>query len=925
MENYGCPSTQMRAMQHYLVDYLYDGESGFGGALSTTAKNMLRAIKEALKEMPDPSAMELLPGLSTTANGLQTETFTWKANEAWVITIALEDGVSLVNETTGTTKNGNVQVKGGEKFHLVASQAKSGNLDGHYKITSNLPLNFHGMLLKLANSQDIGFGYYTDDIDISIVVDWPHSSTVTVEKHDANTGTITATSGYAMNGAVYGIYSDAGCSSLMERLTISNGRATSSTGTYVIGSTYYVKEITAPKGYALDTKVYPITVKSDAGANVAVSTDSPKKGKIRIIKKDAVTNTTSTVNSTYSMVGAEYTVYSNSGCTSAIETIRIGNDNMGVSAKTYLVGTYYVKETKAPDSNLYKLDTNVYPVSISLDQAAAEVTVDVTSTESPKKCKIKIEKHDTETGTTAIVNSAYSMAGAEYTIYSDSSCKSAIETIRVGTDHTATSAKEYLAGTYYVKETKEPTCGLYKIDPTVYTISVTAEKVQAEQIIVATSPEAPKRSKIRIEKHDSDTGTTTPVSAAYSMVGAEYTIYSDAACTRVLETLRIGSDNTATTVKEYLIGDYYIKETKAPLCGLYEMDDKVYTAHVTTDSVKGTAPVQIISTDPVKYGKISVQKINEKDGGKNPYTKALPFKDAVFGIYSAASCSEDVLLQTITTDENGYAESTDLLVDDYWVKEITPAVGYNINTDIIKVNASEMAAEIVHADSNCNYEVLEMVIRGDVSLMKYLADGSEDEQRHYMDMVNSGELAGITFTFHYTAADDVEDVVITTDESGMCGTSGGALIYGEWEIIESNTPEGYEGLKEGTTIFIQKQNEKLNYVVYNGMITAQVRVLKKDAETGNMIPLSGAQFQLYDEKDNLISMYDTVTDTVTDVLTTNSNGIIYFTSKLSYGSYTLKEIYAPEGYTIAEPFTFKVNSFFQQRSTDDSCGSSCTE
>lgn len=47
MEKAGCTS-ETRAMQHYLVDYLYDGESGFGGALSTTAKNMLKEIKAAL-------------------------------------------------------------------------------------------------------------------------------------------------------------------------------------------------------------------------------------------------------------------------------------------------------------------------------------------------------------------------------------------------------------------------------------------------------------------------------------------------------------------------------------------------------------------------------------------------------------------------------------------------------------------------------------------------------------------------------------------------------------------------------------------------------------------------------------------------------------------------------------------------------------
>ena len=67
MEKYGC-SSETRAMQHYLVDYLYDGESGFGGSLSTTAKNMLKEIKAALAKMPDPTTMELTPGLSASAD-----------------------------------------------------------------------------------------------------------------------------------------------------------------------------------------------------------------------------------------------------------------------------------------------------------------------------------------------------------------------------------------------------------------------------------------------------------------------------------------------------------------------------------------------------------------------------------------------------------------------------------------------------------------------------------------------------------------------------------------------------------------------------------------------------------------------------------------------------------------------------------------
>lgn len=218
MEKAGCTS-ETRAMQHYLVDYLYDGESGFGGALSTTAKNMLKEIKAALKEMPDPTAMSLLPGLSVTANGKDTETFTWKANEAFTLTIHLEDGVKLVNETTGKSGTGNVTVKGGDKFHLTATAENISKLKGKYEVTSNYPLDFHAMLLKLQSSQDIGFGYYTDSSGISLQVDWPEQAKLNIVKEDGS-------SGKKLAGAVYGVYSDAACQNLIVKMpaTDTNGR-----------------------------------------------------------------------------------------------------------------------------------------------------------------------------------------------------------------------------------------------------------------------------------------------------------------------------------------------------------------------------------------------------------------------------------------------------------------------------------------------------------------------------------------------------------------------------------------------------------------------------------------------------------------------------------------------------------------------------
>lgn len=238
MEKYGC-SSETRAMQHYLVDYLYDGESGFGGSLSTTAKNMLKEIKAALAKMPDPTTMELTPGLSASANGNQSPTFTWKANAAFVITIHLENGVSLVNETTGKTGTGNVSVKGGEKFHLEATTQNIGSLKGKYAITSNYPLNFHAMLLKLANSQDIGFGYYTDTLELNLEVDWPDEATVKIIKKDKGSNALLA-------GAVYGIYADEACTKLIKKMPATNAKGESEVKITKTQDTVYLREISGP-------------------------------------------------------------------------------------------------------------------------------------------------------------------------------------------------------------------------------------------------------------------------------------------------------------------------------------------------------------------------------------------------------------------------------------------------------------------------------------------------------------------------------------------------------------------------------------------------------------------------------------------------------------------------------------------------------
>ncbi len=111
---------------------------------------------------------------------------------------------------------------------------------------------------------------------------------VKISKSSSNTSVTNGNNCYSLAGAQYGVYSNNSCTNQVGTLTTD---ASGNTGTIELESgTYYVKEITAPKGFSLDTRVYPLTVNPSQTTTVSVS-DSPKTDPvgIQIYKVDAKT------------------------------------------------------------------------------------------------------------------------------------------------------------------------------------------------------------------------------------------------------------------------------------------------------------------------------------------------------------------------------------------------------------------------------------------------------------------------------------------------------------------------------------------------------------------------------------------------------------------------------------------------------------
>ena len=817
MEKYGC-SSETRAMQHYLVDYLYDGESGFGGSLSTTAKNMLKEIKAALAKMPDPTTMELTPGLSASANGNQSPTFTWKANAAFVITIHLENGVSLVNETTGKTGTGNVSVKGGEKFHLEATTQNIGSLKGKYAITSNYPLNFHAMLLKLANSQDIGFGYYTDTLELNLEVDWPDEATVKIIKKDKGSNALLA-------GAVYGIYADEACTKLIKKMPATNAKGESEVKITKTQDTVYLREISGPSGYVLDTKAYGVklVVGQTASKNL---TDKEQKGALTIYKEGEVltgaTVTEDGVTFAYEkrkLKGAVYSVYAGADIKAADGTLiykkgalvkdnLVTGDDGSVTLKDLYLGTYTVTETKAPDNYVCKGESKTVEL-VYAGQTVEVQTGSATFLNERQKAAVRVEKQDEET-------------------------------------------KNPLSGGIY---------GLYA-----------AEDIKVDGKTVVSK------------------GT-------------------------LIEKATTGADGKASYKAELPINySYSIREIQAPELYLRNSED-TYTFNFKFTNDK-EEKVSFSHTFTNKRVNATIDLVKEDSETGNSAQGDAVFEGAVYGLYaredinhpdgrSGVLYKKDEQVATLTTDKEGKASVSNLYLGKYYLKEITPPVGYLLDEE--------------EHDVNCDYEgdQVETVKRNTVSKEDVIKQPFQLIKAADNDKTDADLLKGAGFSAYLISSLTVKDdgsydftnatpIVLTedgktemfTDERGYACSI--PIPYGRYIVRETTTPHNFMPVDDFiVTVTENSSTPQVWRVLLDDEFKAKLKIVKQDDETKQPVLLANTEFKVYDlDAKKYVEQVTTYPNTVVHKsYFTDENGYLILPESLKCGNYRIEEVSAPDGYT----------------------------
>ena len=279
---------------------------------------------------------------------------------------------------------------------------------------------------------------------------------------------------------------------------------------------------------------------------------------------------------------------------------------------------------------------------------------------------------------------------------------------------------------------------------------------------------------------------------------------------------------------------------------------------------------------------------------------------AVYGIYKG-----EELIDSYTTDENGQFTTKYYVCGNDWsIREISPSEGYLLDGIIHHVGAE---AELYTVEYNsARNDVNEQVIKGNIAIIKHTDNGETQIETPETGAVFEVYLKSAG---SYEAAKETERDILTCDENGFAQTKD--MPYGIYTVEQTSGWEGRELMKP-FDVFINKDGNTYRYLINNANFESYIKVVKKDAETGNTIPYAGVGFQIYDPDGELVTMTFTYPEVTTiDTFYTTADGDLITPQTLEYGTgYSLVEVQAPYGYVLnSEPVYFDV---VQENSEEES-------
>lgn len=371
--------------------------------------------------------------------------------------------------------------------------------------------------------------------------------------------------------------------------------------------------------------------------------------------------------------------------------------------------------------------------------------------------------------------------------------------------------------------------------------------------------------------------------------GMKFRLYGTSLSGIEVNEYAVTDKNGVATFKDVLIGTgYTLEEVDTPT--RYVVPEK-QTAAIEWNKVTNKSFDNVL-----KKFNVTVTKSDSEKG--------LPQGDAslagaVYGIYKG-----NQLIDTYTTDANGsFTTKYYICGDDWTIREISPSEGYLINTESLHIGAE---AKLYTVEYNLAKPLnsLENIIKGKIAVIKHCDDGAtkietpEEGAEFEVYLKSAGS---------YENAKETERDILVCDEHGFAETKD--LPYGEYTVRQIKGWDGKE-LLAPFTVFVSEDGQVYRFLINNAPYEAIIEIVKKDAETGKIIPAAGIGFKVRntDTGEYIVQHINYPTPTDIDTYYTDVTGKLMMPEKLPYGNYEIIEQCTAYGYVLdSAPIAFKVD------------------
>ena len=289
---------------------------------------------------------------------------------------------------------------------------------------------------------------------------------------------------------------------------------------------------------------------------------------------------------------------------------------------------------------------------------------------------------------------------------------------------------------------------------------------------------------------------------------------------------------------------------------------------------------------------------------KSDSEKGLPQGDASLAGAKYGVFNGEQLMDVYETGRNGQFTTKSYICGNDWsLREIEPSEGYLLNTESLHIGAE---AKLYTAEFNLAspLDSYETVKKGKIAVIKHCDDGEtqietpEEGAEFEVFLKSAGS---------YADAKETERDILICDSYGLAESK--LLPYGIYTVKQTKGWDGRE-LMSAFDVFVSENNEVYRYLINNATFESLIEIVKKDAETGKVIPAAGVGFKVRntDTGEYIVQHINYPTPVDIDTYYTDSTGKLMMPEPLSFGNYELIEQCSAYGYVLdSTPVPFKVD------------------